>query len=143
MSLVIDASVTLAWCFQDETSALAERALDEVAVSGAVVPGLWRLEVANALKMAVRRSRMTLAQRNQALTDLADLAVALDVETDAQAWTATLALADRFDLTLYDAAYLELSQRRNLPLATLDRELAAAADQLGLAYSNGGKSSSR
>ncbi|MEW6598120.1 MAG: type II toxin-antitoxin system VapC family toxin [Pseudomonadota bacterium] len=134
MSLVLDASVALAWCFQDETSALAERALDELVVSGGVVPGLWRLEVANALKMAVRRGRMTLAQRDQALADLADLAVAVDVETDTQAWTATLTLADRFNLTLYDAAYLELAQRRNLPLASLDTALCNASQTLGLLF---------
>lgn len=94
MSLVVDASIALAWCFQDETSDLAEGALDELAISGGVVPGLWRLEVANALKIAVRRSRMTLAQRNQALADLADLAIAVDVETDTRAWSATLDSAD-------------------------------------------------
>jgi predicted nucleic acid-binding protein len=134
MSLVVDASIALAWCFQDETSDLAEGALDELAISGGVVPGLWRLEVANALKIAVRRSRMTLAQRNQALADLADLAIAVDVETDTRAWSATLALADRFNLTLYDAAYLELAQRRNLPLASLDTALCNAAQTLGLHY---------
>lgn len=57
MSLVVDASIALAWCFQDETSDLAEQALDQLALSGGVVPGLWRLEVANALNVAVRRAR--------------------------------------------------------------------------------------
>lgn len=134
MSLVLDASVALAWCFQDEVSARAERALDAVAQSGGYVPSLWRLEVANALQMAVRRSRMTTAQRDQALEDLSGLAITVDAETEAYAWSTTLKLAERFNLTLYDAAYLELAQRRSLPLASLDEALCVAAQGLGLAW---------
>ena len=127
MSLVIDSSMTLAWCFEDEKTAASLAVLARVAEAGAIAPALWRLEVANGLQMAVRRKRITAAYRDASLADLRALFIAIDPQTDHHAWTATLQLADRHDLTLYDAAYLELAQRRNLPLATLDGKLATAA----------------
>src|SRR6266851_4656413 len=87
---------------------------------------------AHGLQVAIRRKRIDVAFRDRALTHLAHLPITIDPETDAQAWTTTLQLADRFQLTLYDAAYLELAQRRALPLATLDSALRPAAEALGL-----------
>lgn len=75
---------------------------------------------------------MTVGRRS-ALADLTLLDITTDLQTDNQAWTETLALADRYRLTLYDAAYLELAQRRKLPLTTLDQELRAAARAAGMA----------
>ena len=132
MSLVIDSSITLAWFFADERSPAADAVLEQVAESGAVAPSLWRLEVANALQMAVRRKRINTAFRNASLADLRAIEVEIDPETDRQAWAATLKLAERRRLTLYDAAYLELAQRLALPLASLDRELRAAARALNV-----------
>jgi predicted nucleic acid-binding protein len=106
--------------------------LDRVTNTGAVVPSLWRLETANGLQVAIRRKRIDVAFRDLALTHLAHLPITIDPETYAQAWTTTLQLADRFQLTLYDAAYLELAQRRALPLATLDSALRPAAAALRL-----------
>jgi predicted nucleic acid-binding protein len=94
-----------------------------VADDGAVVPALWRLEVANSLTLAVRRGRIDAGFRRAALGDLALLNITIDQHTDANAWGETLNVADRYQLTLYDAAYLELAQRRGLPLAILDDEL--------------------
>ena len=132
MSLVIDSSITLAWFFEDERSVAAEAVLRQVTESGAVAPSLWRLEVANALQMAVRRKRIDTAFRDASLADLSALEIAIDAETDRQAWTATLQLAERCRLTLYDAAYLELAQRLSLPLATLDQELRVAGKAIGV-----------
>ena len=132
MSLVIDSSITLAWFFEDERSAAADAVLRQVTESGAVAPSLWRLEVANALQMAVRRNRITAAFRDASITDIRALVVAIDPETDHQAWATTLHLAERCRLTLYDAAYLELAQRLGLSLATLDEELRAAGSTLGV-----------
>ena len=75
----------------------------------------------------MRRRRITPAYRDASLIDLRALAIAIDRGTNRQAWSATLRLCDRFGLTPYDAAYLELALRRRLPLATLDGELARAA----------------
>jgi predicted nucleic acid-binding protein len=126
VSLVVDSSVTLAWFFEDERTNAADAVLRLVAKSGAVVPSLWRLEVANALQSAVRRGRIDAAFRDASIADLRLLPILLDAETDRHAWDGTLAIAERRGLTLYDATYLELAQRLRVPLASLDRELRAA-----------------
>jgi predicted nucleic acid-binding protein len=132
MSLVLDSSATLAWIYSDETTERIRRLFDAVADDGAVVPALWRLEVANSLTVAVRRGRIDADFRRAALVDLSLLDITTDDQTGVQAWGETLNMADRFQLTVYDAAYLELAERRTLPLATLDAELRAAAKALGV-----------
>jgi predicted nucleic acid-binding protein len=127
VSLVVDSSMTLAWYFDDERTAPSIAVLNQVADGGAVVPALWRLEVLNGLQVAVRRGRIDVDYRDASLDDLRSLVIAIDPGTNRQAWSATLRLCDRFGLTPYDAAYLELALRRQLPLATLDRELVRAA----------------
>ncbi len=127
MSLVLDSSVTLAWVYSDETTEAISHVFVLLSESGAWVPGLCRLEVANILEMGVRRGRHDAAFRDSTLADLALLPIHLDPETDQQAWGATARLAQCHRLTLYDAAYLELALRRGLPLATLDHDLRAAA----------------
>lgn len=127
MSLVLDSSVTLAQVFSDETTEAIRQVFDQLSESGAWVPGLWRLEVANILEMGVRRGRHDAGFRDSTLADLALLPIQTDPETDRHAWSTTAHLAERHRLTLYDAAYLELALRRQLPLATLDRELRSAA----------------
>ncbi len=130
MSLVLDASLALAWFFDDERSPGADAVLDTVAAAGAVVPALWKLEVANALLAAVRRRRIDGTYLAAALEQLAALPIVVDTE-HRHSWMASLALAESHDLTLYDATYLELAQRRRLPLASLDRALREAAGALG------------
>ena len=132
MSLVLDSSATLAWIYSDATTNPIRRLFEAVGEEGAVVPALWRLEIANSLTVAIRRGRIEANFRRAALTDLALLDIAIDDQTDVHAWGETLRVADSFELTVYDAAYLELAQRRNLPLATLDGELRAAAKALGI-----------
>ena len=132
MSIVIDCSVTLAWLYDDERSAAIEDVMRSVGEGGGVVPAIWRLEVANGLQQGVRQRRIDADFRDGALRDLSEINVATDPDTDTFAWTRTLALADRFRLTLYDACYLELAERRRMPIASLDQELRAAATELGL-----------
>jgi predicted nucleic acid-binding protein len=132
VTFVLDASLALAWYFQDEATPATEMILDRVVETGAVVPALWRLELVNGLQVAVRRGRISAAYRDRSLADLAQMQIETDPETDVHAWSVTLRLADRHELTLYDAAYLELAQRRRLPLATLDQDLRRAADKLAL-----------
>jgi len=127
MSIVLDSSITLAWIYSDETTVPVRQVFDVLSEAGAWVPGLWRLEVANVLEMGVRRKRHDAGFRDGTLADLAQLPIQVDTETDRQAGSATLRLAERHQLTLYDAAYLELALRRNLPLATLDEDLRRAA----------------
>jgi predicted nucleic acid-binding protein len=132
VSLVIDASLTMTWYFDDETTPVTDALLDRVADAGAVVPTLWRLEVANAFQTALRRKRINTVYRDASLAELALMPITVDADTDTYAWSTTLHLAERFALTIYDAAYLELAQRRRLPLATLDKELRSAAPALGI-----------
>jgi predicted nucleic acid-binding protein len=127
MSLVLDCSTTLAWVYSDETTQGVREVFDLVSKSGAWVPGLWRLEVANVLEMNVRRQRHGADFRNPTLADLGQLPIRVDSDTDRQAWVDTLRLAERHKLTLYDAAYLELAVRRSVALATLDEDLRRAA----------------
>ena len=117
----------MTWYFDDEITPATEAVLNHVSEAGAVVPSLWRLEVANAFQSALRRKRISPEYRDESLVELGELPITLDTDTDTYAWTTTLRLAERFGLTIYDAAYLELAQRRSLPLATLDNELREAA----------------
>jgi predicted nucleic acid-binding protein len=132
LSLVLDSSATLAWIVGDEMTHALGRVFDAVAERGAVVPSLWRLELANCLLVAQRRRRIDEEFRRAALADLSLLDIVVDAHTDANAWSDTQELAERFGLTLYDAAYIELASRRALPLATLDAEMRAAGRSLGL-----------
>jgi predicted nucleic acid-binding protein len=132
MSMVLDSSATLAWVYSDETTEPIRHVFKLVGESGAWVPGLWKIEVANILEMGARRGRHDAAFRNSTLADLALLPIRVDTETDRQAWGPTLQLSERHRLTLYDAAYLELALRRGLPLAALDAELRRAAQAEGV-----------
>jgi predicted nucleic acid-binding protein len=132
LSLVLDSSATLAWIYAEETTQDIREVFDTVTEGRAFVPSLWRLEVANSLTGAMRRGRIGAEFRRAALADLAFLDIIVDDQTDSNAWGETLALADRFRMTVYDAAYVELAARRRLPLATLDAEMRAAGAALGL-----------
>jgi predicted nucleic acid-binding protein len=132
LSLVLDTSLTLSWYFEDERTPAADVVLDRVVDQGAVVPALWKLEVANGFQVAIRRKRIDVQFRDDAISQLAAMPIVMDMETATFAWTTTLQLADRYQLTPYDAAYLELAQRRKLPLATLDSALRTAARAAGV-----------
>ena len=132
MTVVVDSSVSLAWCFEDEQTEPVMTLLDRVAEEGAFAPQLWPLEALNGLLMAERRGRLDGARRQRLAGLLQSLPIMIDAETAGQAWSAVARLAEQFRLTAYDAAYLELAQRRTLPLATLDQQLRAAGKALGL-----------
>lgn len=127
MSLVLDASLAISWYFDDERTPAGEAILDRVSDEGAVVPALWRYEVANGLQMAVRRKRIGAAYRDASLADLRLLPITIERSGDDVVWTAMIGFADRFGLTIYDAAYIELALRQDLPLATGDRAMRNAA----------------
>jgi predicted nucleic acid-binding protein len=132
MSFVLDSSIALTWCFQDEATPAADALLTRLVNEGAYAPSLWPLEVLNVLIAAERRGRIVPDARRNRIMFLQALPITLDTETAPQAWTATNRLAEQHRLTLYDAAYLELAQRLELSLATLDAELRAAARAAGV-----------
>jgi len=129
---VIDASVALAWCFDGEATPYSSSVLDRLRHIPAVAPGVWPLEIANAVLMGERRQRLTEGQATRALLLLERLPITVDVASIDVAWGATLALARAQALTVYDASYLDLAIRRRLPLATQDARLRDAAARVGV-----------
>ncbi len=130
---VLDASVTLAWCFADESTAYTEGVLDLLATgTEAATPAIWPFEVANALLMAERRKRITITQVTSMLQRIASLPISIEPIAVDRAFGQVLAAARHQKLTEYDAAYLELAMREGLPLSTLDEQLKQAARSAGV-----------
>jgi len=125
---VLDSSVALSWCFGDERTAALEALESRLLNETAVVPGHWLYEVPNVLVLAKRRGRVTAAKRAQLLADFLDQPIEVEPPESSRVFGAVAELAAAHQLTVYDAAYLELAMRRGLPLATLDRELRRAAE---------------
>jgi predicted nucleic acid-binding protein len=124
MPFVLDASVVGCWAFKDEDDPRAMAALERIASDAALVPALWWFEVRNILIVAERRGRISVADTAVFLSDLARSSINIDRQPKEEQ---VLAFARRHRLTVYDAAYLELAQREEAPLATLDASLARAA----------------
>lgn len=129
---MIDCSVTMAWCFEDEASPYADYILAQFPTQEALVPSLWPLEIANVLLVGERRKRLTAADTTRFLTLLSTLPITIDEETSYRALNQTLALAREQVISAYDAAYLELAMREGVPFATLDTRLQKAAISLGI-----------
>ncbi len=126
--IILDASVAVAWCFEDEKSNFTEGVLDLLSRGTEVfTPAIWPFEVANALLVAERRKRITIAQGTALLRRIAELPISLEPIEAGRAFEQILAVARQQNLTEYDAAYLELALRTGLPLATLDANLKQAA----------------
>jgi predicted nucleic acid-binding protein len=136
-NLVLDASIALAWCFNNEATAAADRVLDRLAAESAAVPAIWPLEIANVLALSERRRRITPAASAEFIALLGTLAVIVDDETPARALGRILDLAREQRLTAYDAAYLELAMRLGVPLASKDAKLCDAAERVGVSVLKG------
>ena len=124
MAFVADASVTASWLMPDEENPLAERLFDMIEVETIIVPAIWWFETRNLLIINERRNRIPVEKREGLLTALHKLPVGIDRAPDE---ARIMGLARKHGLTVYDAAYLELAERKNLTLATLDRKLVDAA----------------
>jgi len=127
---VIDTSVAMAWCFQDEATQATEAVLDLLRNDQVVVPAIWPLEVANVLLVAERRGRLSEAQASRFLELLAQLPI--NVDTSPTDMAGIVATGRRHTLSSYDAAYLLLAERLGTTLATLDKPLAKAARKAGV-----------
>jgi len=128
--LILDSSAALAWVLEDESPAIAS--LESLVHERVNVPCHWILEVVNGLRMAIRRRRLEPGEGALVLAQLAILPIKYDPETSARGWKEIPALAEQYRLTAYDAAYLELALRMDVPLVTLDQDLARAAREAGV-----------
>jgi len=129
--LVVDASITLAWCFEDESSSATEALLERLVREGGLAPAHWPLEVANGLRFAHRRGRLDDRKVSAARSVLGALPVDV-VPIDLRSALALVEIARDHDLTVYDAAYLDLARVRSMPLATVDDRLAVACRAAGV-----------
>ena len=132
MSLVVDNSITMAWCFQDEATPFTEAILDQTRAAGAVAPAIWPFEVANVLLLAERRRRLTSVDIRDFIDFLEVLPIAVEPVGLVRVFGNVLIMGQEQGLTSYDAAYLELAMRQGLPLATLDGRLREAATRAGV-----------
>lgn len=127
---VLDCSITLAWCFEDESTKFTDTILETLKKSTAIVPTIWSLEVANILLQSKKNKRIDEVHSASFIDALSALPIVIDPSTSSRAMHSIFALASQSDLTIYDAAYLELSIREKIPLLTLDKALIKAAKKL-------------
>ncbi len=133
VAFVIDASATLPWCFADEATETTNALLTRLRTSDeAIVPAHWPAEVANALLLAVRRMRISPEDVHEFLEDLEALPIRVETITQNLIRARVFPLAEQYNLTVYDAAYLELAIRESLSLATLDDDLRKASRAAGV-----------
>jgi len=129
---VVDASVTLGWAFEDETSPYTEAVLEALTEGSASAPAIWPLEVSNALVVAERRGRLTKADTIRFLALLRQLPIEVEGDVADRIFSEVLNLAREHGLSSYDASYLDLAMRLGLPLATQDEALQQAATRCGV-----------
>ncbi|SMB21802.1 putative PilT protein domain protein [Sterolibacterium denitrificans] len=136
MNFVLDNSVVMRWYFGGGATVdleYASRVLDSMTSAGVLVPGVWSLEVANVLARAEAKGLTTEARTETFIGMLNRMDISIDGATSVQALSSILQLARRYNLSSYDASYLELAMREDLPLATLDDDLRRAAKRAGVA----------
>jgi len=124
---VIDNSVVMTWCFKDKTNQYADAILDSLEVSSGFVPSIWPLEVCNVLLVAERKKRIGEADSARFIALLTELPIIIEQEPPERMIKEIFALAREHKLSSYDASYLDLAMRKGLPIATLDKNLIAAA----------------
>jgi len=133
--IVVDASITLSWCFPDEQSPLSLKVLERLKTGEvAIVPAFWSFEVLNSLLIGEKRGRISQAQTQSFLDDLKALAPTFDYATAEQVYGPIQKLCRDHRLTPYDALYVDLAMRKKCTLATLDELQLTAAKALKIEY---------
>ena len=129
---VVDNSVVMAWCFEDEASVYADAILERLDGGEAVVPAIWPLEVGNVLLVVERKRRLGKADAVRFIELLSALPISVEQESPGRMLTDIVALARDLRLSTYDASYLDLAMRSGLPIATQDKLLTKAARKCGV-----------
>jgi|SRR4051794_1200164 predicted nucleic acid-binding protein len=130
--LVLDSSVAVAWCFADERTPVCDAIQERLAVDEAIVPEHWFVELTNALLVGERRKRISAHDVTGFLREIGKLQIIVDDQLPHRAFENVLPLARKHRLASYDAAYLDLAIRLNIPLASLDDDLRRAAKAAGV-----------
>ena len=138
-AIVLDCSVAMAWCFEDESDSYADNVLETISESEAIVPAIWPLEISNVLLVGERRQRIKRADSHRFLELISKLPISVDVENIIGLSGNILSLGRENNLSSYDASYLELSIRKGIPLATMDRSLKKACKKCGVSTKIKGK----
>lgn len=132
VSFILDCSVSMAWCFEDEIVKYSEAVFDALNNETALVPAIWPLEVANVLLIAERKKRINPIKSISFKEALRMLPIQIDHTTSQRALGSIMEVAKEVGITAYDAAYLELALHSGLPLSTLDLALKKAAHKVGV-----------
>jgi predicted nucleic acid-binding protein len=133
MRFVLDCSVTMAWCFEDEGTIYTEKVLNALREGyEALVPPIWKLEISNVLILAERKKRIMAATANNFKHALTALPIKTDYDANEYIFDTVYELARELHLTIYDASYLELAIREKLPISTLDNAIIRAAHKIGI-----------
>lgn len=132
---VLDCSVALAWCLPDESNDYADNVLDLLVEQQAIVPSLWHLEVMNVLLMAQRKNRLDIDKIPLILHTLSQLSISTDSKQINISDEEFIVFAQQHQVTSYDATYLYLAKREQIPLATLDKKMKNIACDMGLLLS--------
>jgi len=132
MDFVIDNSIVMSWCFEDEGSPYVDSVLDSLKKLSALTPAIWPLEVGNVLLVAERKNRLSEADSARFLALIGELPIVTEQETPERMMKEILALARNNNLSTYDASYLDLAMRKGIPIATLDKNLLQAAKNIKL-----------
>ncbi len=130
MEFVIDNSIVMSWCFNDEINSYADFILDNLESHSAIVPSIWPLEVGNVLLVAERKKRLTVADSSRFLDLLSNLPIFVEQESPERMVKEIFALARSLDLSSYDASYLDLAMRKGLSIASLDKNLIRASKKV-------------
>lgn len=128
---ILDCSVTMAWCFENEATPYADLVLASLKQNKALVPPLWKLEVSNVLLIAERRKRIQEADILHFIRLLNQLPIKIEADTTSTSMSDLVLLGRIHQLTSYDTCYLHLALSLGLPIATLDKKLQEAAQQAG------------
>lgn len=137
MLFVLDCSVAISWCLEDEQNNYADTIFEIILEEHqALVPAFFWSEITNVMWVAERRSRNTKEQTKIAMAMLQALPIIIDSKPINETMTATLDFARQYNLSAYDSAYLELAVRKGLLLATIDGKLANAARNLSILLEN-------
>ena len=132
-TFVLDNSVVMSWCFKDETNQYADAVLDQLSEATAIVPSIWPLEVVNVLLVAERSKRLQQADSVRFITLLLQLPIEVEHEWPEKIMKDLLALGRTKNLSSYDASYLDLAMRKDCPIATLDKRIRDAAEDISVA----------